>query len=176
MWYIGENWYQREIDMKKYIVGFLVGAIFTLSTSVFADDIKSIIGQSVQGTAVVSLDDKEIGSAVIINGTSYAPVRTISEASGLSVDYSKGVVKMKTKAKQYSVDDIQKEIDKYTALIASTEEGITRANASIEAGNLSEDELNYLTENKTKREKLVESYKAKISELQSQLAELQPNP
>lgn len=160
--------------MKKYIVGFLAGAIFTVSTSVFADDIKSIIGQSVQGTAVVSLDDKEIGSAVIINGTSYAPVRTVSEASGLSVDYSKGVVKMKTKAKQYSADDIQKEIDKYTTLITSTEEGIARANESIAAGNLSEDELNYLTENKVKREKSLASYKEKVTELQAQLAELQP--
>ncbi|MEK4185672.1 hypothetical protein [Paenibacillus sp. FSL L8-0494] len=159
--------------MKKYFVGFLVGAIFTLSTSVFADDIKSIIGQTVQGTAVVSLDEKEIGSAVIINGTSYAPVRTVSEASGLSVDYSKGVVKMKTKAKQYSAEDIQKEIDKYTMLISSTEEGIERANTSIASGSLSEDELNYLTEGKEQREKLLVSYKNKLAELQAQLAELQ---
>ncbi|AIQ19520.1 hypothetical protein H70357_24490 [Paenibacillus sp. FSL H7-0357] len=159
--------------MKKYIVGFLVGAIFTISTSVFADDIKSLIGQTVQETAVVSLDGKEIGSAVIINGTSYAPVRTVSEASGLNVDYEKGVVKMKTKAKQYSTDELQKEIDKYATLITSTEEGIKRANESIAAGKLSKDELDYLTESKAKREKLLTSYKEKIAELKTQLAELQ---
>jgi hypothetical protein len=34
--------------------------------------------------------------------------------------------------------------------------------------------LNYLNENKEKREKLLESYKSKLVELQAQLAELQP--
>lgn len=164
---------KRENDMKKYFVGFLAGAIFTLSTSVFADDIKSIIGQTVQGTAVVSLDEKEIGSAVIINGISYAPVRTVSEASGLIVDYSKGVVKMKTKSKKYSVEDIQKEIDNYTKLITSTEEAIANVKKTTEAGNLSEEELSYLNDGIKKREKTVASYKEKVTELQAQLAELQ---
>lgn len=159
--------------MKKYIVGFLAGAIFTISTSVFADDIKSLIGQTVQGTASVTLNDKEIGSAVIINGTSYAPVRTVSEASGLEVDYSKGVVKMKSKAKQISADELQKEIDKYTTLITTAEEGVARVNESIQAGGLGQDELNYLTEGKERREKLLESYKSKLSDLQAQFAELQ---
>lgn len=31
--------------MKKYIAGFLAGAVFVLSASAFADDIKSLVGK-----------------------------------------------------------------------------------------------------------------------------------
>lgn len=48
--------------MKKYVAGFLAGAVFVLSASAFADDIQSLIGKKIQGEAVVELN----GQALIL--------------------------------------------------------------------------------------------------------------
>lgn len=70
--------------MKKFVAGFLVGALLLVGTSTFADSV-SLIGRKVEGTFTVKKDGIKVMDAVIINGKSYAPVRSIAEASGLSV-------------------------------------------------------------------------------------------
>ncbi|WP_419890735.1 hypothetical protein [Paenibacillus xylanexedens] len=71
--------------MKKYIAGFLAGAVFILSASAFADDIKSLVGKKIQGEAVVELNGQALDNAIIVDGKSYAPVRVIGEAAGYDV-------------------------------------------------------------------------------------------
>lgn len=71
--------------MKKYVAGFLAGAVFVLSASAFADDIKSLVGKKIQGEAVVELNGQALDTAIIVDGKSYAPVRVIGEAAGYDV-------------------------------------------------------------------------------------------
>ncbi|MGN7309101.1 hypothetical protein ACTHQ2_24470, partial [Bacillus subtilis] len=71
--------------MKKYIAGFLAGAVFVLSASAFADDIQSLVGKKIQGEAVVELNGQALDTAIIVDGKSYAPVRVIGEAAGYDV-------------------------------------------------------------------------------------------
>ncbi|KAG3046004.1 hypothetical protein PC121_g20946 [Phytophthora cactorum] len=71
--------------MKKYIAGFLAGAVFVLSATAFADDIKSLVGKKIQGEAVVELNGQALDTAIIVDGKSYAPVRVIGEAAGYDV-------------------------------------------------------------------------------------------
>ncbi|MEK5469345.1 hypothetical protein MKY64_30540 [Paenibacillus sp. FSL R7-0210] len=78
--------------MKKYVVGFLAGVFLTFSVSAYADDIKNLIGQKVQGTVSVNVNGTQVADGVIIKGNSYAPVRSLTEAAGLDVNYDKGVV------------------------------------------------------------------------------------
>jgi hypothetical protein len=78
--------------MKKYVVGFLAGVLLTFSMSAYADDIKNLVGQKVQGTVAVKVNGAQVADGVIIKGTSYAPVRSLTEAAGLDVSYDKGVV------------------------------------------------------------------------------------
>lgn len=71
--------------MKKYVASFLAGAVFVLSASAFADDIKSLVGKKIQGEAVVELNGQALDTAIIVDGKSYAPVRAIGEAAGYDV-------------------------------------------------------------------------------------------
>lgn len=80
--------------MKKVIVSSL--AILMLGAAVIYADSVSLVGRKVQSEAAITLDGKEIGSVLIIDGVSYAPVRVIAEASGLTAGYAKGEVKLTT--------------------------------------------------------------------------------
>jgi hypothetical protein len=77
--------------MKKFMVSFLIFATM-IGTIVANADSVSLIGKKVQSEAVVNLDGVSAGSAIIIDGVSYAPVRVIAEASNLTVGYKKGVI------------------------------------------------------------------------------------
>lgn len=70
--------------MKKFISGIIVGALLFTGASAFADSV-SLIGQKVQGLFTVEKAGTKIADAVIINGTAYAPVRAVSEATGTTL-------------------------------------------------------------------------------------------
>lgn len=67
--------------LKKFISGVIVGVLLLTSVSAFADS-ASLIGQKVQGLFSVEKNGVKITDAVIIKGTAYAPVRSISEVMG----------------------------------------------------------------------------------------------
>jgi valyl-tRNA synthetase len=75
-----------RIDMKKYVAGFLVGALFTVSATAFADEIKTMVGKKIQGEMVVELNGQALDTAIIVDGKSYAPTRSIGEAAGFEVN------------------------------------------------------------------------------------------
>lgn len=70
--------------MKKFISGIIVGVLLFTGASAFADSV-SLIGQKVQGLFTVEKSGAKIADAVIINGTAYAPVRAVSEATGATL-------------------------------------------------------------------------------------------
>lgn len=67
--------------MKKFISGVIVGALLFSGVSVFADS-ASLIGQKVQGLFTIEKSGKKVDDAIIINGTAFAPVRSVAEATG----------------------------------------------------------------------------------------------
>ncbi|OMD07178.1 hypothetical protein [Paenibacillus odorifer] len=67
--------------MKKFISGVIVGALLFSGVTVFADS-ASLIGQKVQGLFTIEKNGKKVDDAIIINGTAYAPIRSVAEASG----------------------------------------------------------------------------------------------
>lgn len=77
--------------MKKIghsLLGVVIGSALTLSASVAAEEIKSLIGKRIDGEFVVTLDDQELPvKAGTIEGTSYLPVRAVSEALNLEVSF-----------------------------------------------------------------------------------------
>ena len=69
------------IMMRKYLIGFLIGIALMISTSTFADSIKSLIGLTIQGEYPVTVNGKVLSAkAEVINGSSYLPVRVLSDA------------------------------------------------------------------------------------------------
>lgn len=182
--------------MKKYIVGFVAGVVMAMSATAFADDIQSLIGSKVQKTANVTLNGSSIGSAVIINNTSYAPVRVVGEASGLEVGYENGVIVLESEisptatptatpsqtpvpsatpavSKKKTTEQIKSEITICESTIKTVEDALIHVRESIASGKYTGDDLNYLNTKLAEGEKTVELNKAKIVTLQAQLAELQ---
>lgn len=81
--------------MRKYISGIIIGALLMLGTSAFADEIKSVVGKAIQGQFDITVDGKKLKNPVIVlDGTSYAPVREFGESIGYEVlfDTEGGVI------------------------------------------------------------------------------------
>lgn len=69
--------------MKMKIMGLTAAALLLGSSIGFATASSPLIGAKVQGIFTLQkADGTKIGDAVIINGSTYAPVRALSEATG----------------------------------------------------------------------------------------------
>jgi hypothetical protein len=77
------------IIMKKFIIGVLFGVILSTSMSVYGEEVKSVVGQAIQGTFPVKVNGDILNNeAVVLDGTSYLPVREISEKLGMEVKFT----------------------------------------------------------------------------------------
>lgn len=85
--------------MKKKISFLVILTVVLLATQVSADTI-SQIGKKVAGESSVYLNGNKIQSAIIVDDSSYAPIRAIAEALGVEVAFEKlsegNVIKMST--------------------------------------------------------------------------------
>ncbi|MNC12460.1 hypothetical protein D3C76_422130 [compost metagenome] len=163
--------------MKKYIVGFLVGAIFTVSTAAFADDVKSLVGKAIQGEAPVIVDGKQLDTAIIVDGKSYAPVRVIGEAAGYSVTVEGKKVILKSEAKD-TVKTTSENLDKprtledVNSVIVRTKEKFERYKEAIQLYEVNV--TNSTTdEAKANNQQMLDSYKKQLAEAEQKLADLE---
>lgn len=76
--------------MKKFLMGVLVGTALMFSTQIFAST--KLLGNQVDNTMNVKLEDKDIGQAAVIDGTSYIPVRALADELKLKVSVSTGEI------------------------------------------------------------------------------------
>lgn len=111
--------------MKKFISGVIVGALLFSGVTVFADS-ASLIGQKVQGLFTIEKNGKKVDDAIIINGTAYAPVRSVAEASGakLTVEGKKIIMEDATTPTEKRSAELEAELDKTTAEIERITAGI----------------------------------------------------
>lgn len=75
------------VTMRKYIIGALIG--FSLSFAISAHAaVENLIGRVVEGVFPVKVNGVQIEKqAIVIDGTSYLPVRAIGDALGLDVTF-----------------------------------------------------------------------------------------
>ncbi len=177
--------------MKKFVSGVIVGLLLFSGASVFADS-TSLIGQKVQGLFTVEKDGAKVSDAVVINGTAYAPVRAVSEATGanLVVDGKKIIISDKEVATvdqtiqtetNNAVQDAktQRQIDRYTGSIKTSNEDISKFEALLKKSE--EDLANAKTDGEIKAAKESIEYiqirlkaaREVLADAQAKLAELQ---
>lgn len=165
--------------MRKYIVGFLVGALLTVGTSVYGADIANLVGKKVQGEASVSVDGANIGKIVIIDGKSYAPVRAIGESAGYSVSVNGKDVSLSKPVAEIAKDDTmtpekikisitaaEKERDSLISRITQWESALSDPNHADKKASIENSIISYKAS--------LAKVEQRIAELQAQLAELQP--
>ncbi|GGG08705.1 hypothetical protein [Paenibacillus aceti] len=81
--------------MKKLVYSLVASIVLVGSlTAVVSAATSSLIGKKVQGVIAVTVNGKAVKDAVVIDGTTYAPVRSFSEASGYTVKVEKGEVQL----------------------------------------------------------------------------------
>lgn len=72
--------------MRK--ITLLLVVLLMFGSTVYANEITSFVGRSIEGQFPVTVDGEKIEQpGLVVNGTSYLPVRTISELVGCDIDF-----------------------------------------------------------------------------------------
>lgn len=132
--------------MKKIIYSTIAGFVLlgSLTVSVYAGT-NSLIGKKVQSVISVKVDGKTVKDAIVIDGTTYAPVRSFSEAAGYSITFDKGGVNLSNQTEAEILEHIQtdnrlstlrKNVIMWNASLVGYEETASRARKSIEEVNV----------------------------------------
>src|ERR1700730_15033832 len=76
-------------NMKKIVLGMLIGIGLSLGVTAYADDIVSLIGKKVDGSFPLIINnvraDKDV---LVIDSTSYLPVRSAAALFGYDVSFN----------------------------------------------------------------------------------------
>ncbi|MGO4543222.1 hypothetical protein AB4Z29_00280 [Paenibacillus sp. 2TAB23] len=162
--------------MKKigYIaIGIMIGSVLTFGVGAAADSI-SLVGKKISGETDVLVNGVKLGTAIIVNGSSYAPVRVIGEAAGFEVGFvNKKVVLGAPKGEV--TNPVETQTDTKKERIAE----IKKRGAAIDDRNseiimIGFSQADTLTEQQKEAYKLeIESLKIEADELKKELAELE---
>ncbi len=119
--------------MKKFVMGLIIGVVITATGTAFADDIAALVGKTIQGQFPVTVDGEKLEMpAIVVDGTSFLPVRSFGESVGYAVYFdTEGAIRLEKAAgltvtqqavvedkllqgnlalKQWKVEELQKKI------------------------------------------------------------------
>lgn len=164
--------------MKKYLlIGTLFGFFLSLAVTTHAQEIENMIGKVCEGVFAVQVDGVKLDKdAVVIDGTTYLPVRSFGEALGYDVTFDTDMgVKMVKKTDPEKQKKL--EIAKIERAIKSDKNNLDYYNERV---NLLTDELKSYPSDKPEyasgREQTtseIEKAKTEISRLEAEIADLQ---
>lgn len=141
-------------------VTMLIVLMLAFSPVVFAE-VESMIGKQVQGQFPVKVEGKKLDvQAIVIDGTSYLPVRAIAEALGKEVKfdadlgielYDKEVSPLEmTEEEAKSIQNVKAQIERFNAIISDNESRIAefeiekaKAVEAYEKAQTEHDRINY---------------------------------
>lgn len=140
MWYNITKKPQRIDIMRKYLIGVIFGIALTITSSVFADDIQSLIGTKVQGEFPIKVNGESLEKpAIVINGTSYLPNRAIADALGMDIKFDADLG-IELKAKEVSEKMLEQTVVEDTYDMGTIDSKISVLNTVIWGinGNIAE--------------------------------------
>jgi hypothetical protein len=86
-WYYGRKYNEMSDIMRKYIIGCLIGFVLSIGVGAHAE-VVNMIGQVIDGAFKVKVNGVELANqAIVVQGTSYLPVREFGEATGYNVGF-----------------------------------------------------------------------------------------
>lgn len=117
--------------MKKRILGVVVTALLLGSSIGYAAS-SSLIGAKVTGIFTIEQDGNKIADAVVINGSTYAPVRAISEATNTELKVEGKTIMVESKQE----NQVTQEKDKTGVIIQLSQKLNTLARNETQIENL----------------------------------------
>lgn len=173
--------------MRRFVSGLLLGALIFGGSSVLADGVVWT-GKTIEGELPVFYNGEPlVAKAIVVEGTSFLPLRTIGNTLGAKVEYKDGAVYVE-KANDYEAikekivndiklemrkEELRDEIAKLYAAIENQRERIAELERSIE---ISENQGGYtpsLIQAKQIIESSIQANLQKIKELEAELAALE---
>lgn len=156
--------------MKKVIAGFIAGMIFATAGTALAQTAIEKITASVRTDYSVEVDGKKVeltNAPLAYNGSSYLPVREVSEMLGKEVDFKDGVIKLST-----PIADPAAELERLEHSLEIDRNNIVKINEYLNNDNLTpNDKKNFEDAIKITEEAIAMTEK-KISELLERYPEL----
>ena len=166
--------------MKKFMMGLILGAGLTFGLSAHAE-VTSLVGSIIEGQFPVKVDGKAITApGIVVNGTSYLPVREFGELLGYDVSFNADMgVELKKKVianpapannepGEPAVGDLQKKLKRVNQDITITEAMINAEKSSLELTPNNEEGKKRLAD----LEQKLERFKAEKAELEAQLEQM----
>ncbi|WP_342437817.1 hypothetical protein NSS79_34090 [Paenibacillus sp. FSL L8-0436] len=164
--------------MKKKIIGIAAAALLLGSSIGYAAS-SSLIGAKVTGLFSVEQNGKKIADAVIINGSTYIPVRALSEATGTELTVKGKTITMESKANAIAETDTTVAEPVVTADAAKIKERVTSLEGRVKLLDdaIAKEEANFYLmetpEQQVSAKEFIEDLKARRAEAQTDLAKLQ---
>lgn len=98
--------------MKKWsylISGVLIGAVVATAGSAFADQIKSLVGQTVAGEYTVKVNGSSLAeNAIVVDGKAHVPLRAVSDSLGAGIKVDGKTIQIETQASAKSPVETKK--------------------------------------------------------------------
>jgi cell division protein FtsB len=82
-----KNTIKRNDYMKKFVLGLALGLAIAIPIGAHAE-VVSLVNQVVQGLFPVTVDNKPLGDAIVVDNKTYLPVREFAEAAGYKVTFT----------------------------------------------------------------------------------------
>lgn len=174
--------------MKKssyLIIGLVAGALISTSASALAAQVQSLVGKKVAGEYVVQVDGKKLSDkAIVVDGKSHLPVRSITDALGAKIDLvEKGEIVITSGADGdsstnnpgaseyagWSKHNLENALDSLkTNLLKPNEEAKERIQSEIEQA-----QKDGALEHVEKKESQLKEYDARIEKYKAEIAEIE---
>lgn len=178
---------RERYTLKKFISGIIVGGFLFAGASVFADSV-SLIGQKVQGLYSVEKDGAKVADAVVINGTAYAPVRAVSDATGtgLTVEGKRIIIQEKEEVptvdssnivseqyKQNKIDGLIRGVSNRKETISQLETKLQTYKIQLESATITDYDKRVATESVADLEERLKTERDALAQAEARLADLQ---
>lgn len=165
----------RELEcgtvMKKFSyvsLGIAIGVMLTLASNAYGSELKSLVGKKVQSESEVLVEGVKLDTAIIIDGKSYAPVRSIGEVAGFLVDFKDKKITLEKKQLSSEDETISE------GVVGEVMTDIERVETQIDSVKSSIESLQYMAKIKTNiTEEEEQMVQKKLSEYYTLLTELE---
>ncbi|WP_178023011.1 hypothetical protein [uncultured Paenibacillus sp.] len=160
--------------MKSKIVTGLVVLFLCVGATAVYGEAASLIGARVSGLFSVEVNGKMISDAIVVNGSTYVPVRSLTEAAGfdLSVTGKKVVIKTDEDIKMEGrINELKSNLEGLNSEKQITQTSIDDTNKKIQ--QLMENPLYDELSVDRKSSDAYKSLSAELAKYQAQLAETQ---
>lgn len=97
--------------MKKFMTGLIAGMLLMVSMTTFAEEIESYIGKVIEGQFLVIVDGQKVDKpGLVIEGTTYLPVRATAELFGYDIAFIDSQVILNKKVVA-TVQEVEKPVE-----------------------------------------------------------------